>query len=78
MKVDHNIDFPKRNIEEFIRELSELSKKYQLYISACGCCKSPHILYKTAYEKDMDILAENLKFNKTEEKYTYENFEPNY
>lgn len=30
-------------IEEFLKELTELSTKYQLYIGGCGCCDSPYI-----------------------------------
>ncbi len=30
-------------IENFLNELTELSKKYKLYIDGCGCCNSPYI-----------------------------------
>lgn len=27
----------------FVKELTELSKKYGVYISGCGCCDSPYL-----------------------------------
>ena len=29
--------------EGFLRELTELSRKYGLYIGGCGCCGSPWV-----------------------------------
>jgi hypothetical protein len=29
--------------EMFLKELGELSKKYNMYIGGCGCCSSPYI-----------------------------------
>lgn len=29
--------------ELFLHELSELSKKYDIYIFGCGCCDSPYL-----------------------------------
>lgn len=34
----------KDNLEQFLRELSELSAKYDLWIGGCGCCGSPYII----------------------------------
>lgn len=31
--------------ELFLKELSELSKKYDIYIFGCGCCDSPYLVY---------------------------------
>jgi hypothetical protein len=28
----------------FLQELTELSKKYNIYIGGCGCCDSPYLL----------------------------------
>lgn len=30
-------------LDEFLKELSELTKKYELEIGGCGCCGSPWI-----------------------------------
>lgn len=32
---------PLKNQEAFLRELSELSRKYGIAIDGCGCCGSP-------------------------------------
>jgi hypothetical protein len=31
-------------MNEFLEELTELSKKHGIYIAACGCCGSPWLL----------------------------------
>ena len=31
------------NVRNFILDLTELSRKYKLMISGCGCCSSPSI-----------------------------------
>lgn len=28
---------------EFLKELTELSKKHKVYIAGCGCCESPYL-----------------------------------
>lgn len=32
-----------KNLELFLLELAELTKKYNLEISGCGCCGSPYV-----------------------------------
>jgi len=32
------------NTKEFLDELTKLSQKYGIYVSACGCCNSPWLL----------------------------------
>lgn len=33
-----------KNLEEFLKELTELSKKHNILIEGCGCCGSPFLL----------------------------------
>ncbi|MTI68589.1 MAG: hypothetical protein FH753_18565 [Firmicutes bacterium] len=56
----------KHNIDEFLKELSQLSKKYDIYIGGCGCCGSPYIQDKEKY------IAEFLKWNITTNNYEVE------
>lgn len=51
-------------LEEFLKELSELTIKYGFIIGGCGCCGSPYIFD----EKGNDVL-EDLYFDKNEQKY---------
>jgi hypothetical protein len=44
------------NINEFLVELAELSKKYGIVIGGCGCCGSPHLSslqYHDEHEQQM-------------------------
>lgn len=52
MKISHNT-------QEFLKELSELSKKYNIYIGGCGCCGSPYL-----YKKSGQIIHAMLEFSK--------------
>ena len=52
-------------LEEFLKELSELTKKHGFYISGCGCCGSPRI---NDFKDEFD--ADTLRYNKEEQKYT--------
>lgn len=44
-----------QNLEQFLRELSELSAKFDLWIGGCGCCGSPYIM-----TGDGKVIAEYL------------------
>ncbi len=57
----------------FLRELSELTVKYQIEIRGCGCCGSPYIIdfegkYDGEYlyfdEKNKQYILENIKEKK--------------
>ena len=53
-------------LEEFLKELSELTKKYELAIDACGCCRSPWVIdLKREFE-----LETGLCYNEKDQKYT--------
>lgn len=52
-------------LENFLKELAELTKKYKIAISGCGCCGSPYI---DDFQKEFD--GEDLYFD--EEKQIYE------
>lgn len=48
----------KERLENFLKELSDLSKKYDLWIKGCGCCGSPWIYddkYCTTCADDLGI-----------------------
>lgn len=32
------------NIEQFLKEISEVCRKHKLLIEGCGCCASPYVL----------------------------------
>mgnify|MGYP007133757300 CR=1 FL=1 len=46
----------KEKIKELLKELTELSEKYGLFIQGCGCCGSPWIFEERAH-KDYDNLV---------------------
>lgn len=54
-------------IEDFLKELSELSKKYKMYIGGCGCCDSPYIDDENGKE-----VAARLTWDYQNERYTRE------
>lgn len=43
-------------VKEFLKELTELSEKYNIYIQGCGCCGSPWIWCEED-KKDYDNLT---------------------
>lgn len=45
-----------KKVKEFLKELTELSEKYDIYIQGCGCCGSPWIFDERAH-KEYDNLA---------------------
>lgn len=47
------------NEELFVKELTELSKKYGVYISGCGCCGSPFLTDKAPDYPDGDLYWNN-------------------
>ena len=57
-------------LEEFLKELSELTQKHGFYIYGCGCCGSPWINDRKN-EVDADDLYYNDEKQKYEVKYVY-------
>ena len=51
-------------LEEFLKELGELSDKYKLYIGGCGCCGSPFI-----YTDDGDYVLNDIDFDDKTKSY---------
>lgn len=51
-------------LEEFLKELSELTQKYGFVIGGCGCCDSPWI---GDFQNEFD--ADNLYYDKKMQKY---------
>ena len=51
-------------LQEFLKELTELSKKYDLYIGGDGSCDSPYIT------KGIVCVLANLEFSDELEQYT--------
>ena len=61
---------PLDNIEAFLTELEQLTRKHKLKISACGCCESPWVLELpeketgTKYAYRVDKNGEGLMWSK--------------
>ena len=56
----------KKKIEEFLKELTELTKKYGFAIGGCGCCGSPYVYKLNEKQLDgeykLDKANENLEY----------------
>ena len=59
-------------LENFLKELAELTKKYNIAIRGCGCCGSPYI---DDFEKEFD--GEYLCFDKGKQIYELKNITQN-
>ena len=61
--------FSRFELNKFLMELTELTKKYDISIGGCGCCGSPYL-------KRVDngkTIGEFLSWNIQEEKYEADN-----
>ena len=53
-----------QDLESFLKELSELTKKYNVEIVGCGCCGSPWVIDSNSCHLD------NLSWDEKTKKYT--------
>ena len=56
-----------KSIENFLTEISDLTKKYGFIIGGCSCCGSPYI---TTINSEHNPIYENLSFDKKTGEYT--------
>lgn len=64
-----NVKIPSFNLSEdeineirlkaFLKELTALSQKYDIYIKGCGCCGSPYLIDDRIDEKYDDLTYED-------------------
>ena len=59
-------------IDNFLTEISEVTKKYGFIIGGCGCCGSP---YMTKVDGSNTPIYENLHFDKENGNYTVQKHE---
>ena len=59
----------KERLYAFVKELGELTKKYDIEIWGCGCCGSP-ILFDLKNEET--AISDNLAWNDKKQEYEYE------
>lgn len=59
-------------LESFLKELAELTKKYNIAISGCGCCGSPYI-----YDFQKEFDGDDLYFDKEKQIYKLDNITKN-
>ena len=60
-----------QRIESFLKELTELTHKYNLAIGGCGCCLSPYIIDMTE-NQDLsfcDVVKGDLEYVPEKKKY---------
>ncbi|MCR6116654.1 hypothetical protein HXA31_20205 [Salipaludibacillus agaradhaerens] len=55
--------------EQFLKELSELSRKHKMYIGGCGCCGSPFV--NDDYDKG---VLRNLFWDDLKQEYGLEEY----
>lgn len=59
-------------LENFLKELAELTKKYNIAIRGCGCCGSPYI---DDFQKEFD--GDDLYFDEEKQIYELDNITKN-
>ena len=59
----------KERFDTFVKELGELTKKYDIEIWGCGCCGSPRLL---DLKNEKATISEDLAWNDEKQEYEYE------
>lgn len=57
-----------KNKENFLKELSKLSNKYDIKIGGCGCCGSP-FLYRGTNKMRVEYMGDDLSYNEDTKEY---------
>jgi hypothetical protein len=55
-------------LKEFLKELSDLTLKYDITIGGCGCCGSPYL--SQGHGEDFHYAGDCLDWDKNENQYT--------
>jgi len=59
-----------KDLNGFLDELTELSKKYQIVVDGCGCCGSPYLWHiEMGNPTEASIFAQFLKFDRKIQEY---------
>ena len=60
-----------KDLNGFLDELTELSKKYQIVIGGCGCCSSQYLWHiEMGNPTGNSIFAQFLNFDKNNNEYS--------
>ena len=51
----------KGDVEPFLEDLNEISRKHGVYIGGCGCCMSPYLLDRENYDTGGKFIAGDLE-----------------
>ena len=66
--MNNNNFYPEEKLEAFLKELAELTEKYQLCIGGCGCCGSPWVY---SIESGNNFCIDDLMYDSNTKKYTF-------
>ena len=75
--MEKNIDI--KDIRGFVKELAELTARYDIVIGACGCCYGPYLWMlggKVEYPSSSTIIAKSLKFDANKNLYSVHELKP--